>query len=376
MADVSTSLCGLRLRSPFLLASGPLSHSGEAIVRAHRAGAGAVVTKTIREEAARNPVPHIAKLKHGLLNGEKWSDRPRRYWIDEGIPVAVEGGAVVIASVAAAPRDLARHAKDLVRAGAAALEVCSYDALDMVPMVQAAVRAVDVPVLAKVSANWPDVREIAAACVAAGGSGITAIDSIGPALRFDIVRREPLLASGHGWLTGGAIFPVALAVVADVAMATGRPIVGTGGVESADDGVEMLMAGAHAMGICSRAMVAGLGVFADLARELSRRLDDLRIPAVRDAIGAGLPALARCLREPILAPAEGGAAVACDLFVWVADRCTDCGLCITACAYEARRTPHEIDGDRCRLCGLCASICPSGALTMRPVSSGWASGGS
>ena len=80
--DLTMQICGLELMNPFILASGPLSFNGEAILRAHRAGAGAVVTKTICREAARNPLPHIAKLSNGLLNGEQWSDIPAQVWID------------------------------------------------------------------------------------------------------------------------------------------------------------------------------------------------------------------------------------------------------------------------------------------------------
>ena len=64
MTDLKTSIGELELRNPFILASGPLSHDGEAILRAHRAGAGAVVTKTISRVRATNPIPHIAMVIH------------------------------------------------------------------------------------------------------------------------------------------------------------------------------------------------------------------------------------------------------------------------------------------------------------------------
>jgi len=82
MVDLKTSIGGLEIENPFILASGPLSHDGGAVLRAHRAGAGAVVTKTISSVPAENPVPHIAKVGNGLINGEKWSDLPYERWIE------------------------------------------------------------------------------------------------------------------------------------------------------------------------------------------------------------------------------------------------------------------------------------------------------
>ena len=161
MADLTTRIGPLELGTPFVLASGPLSHDGNALLRAHRAGAGAVVTKTISREAARNPVPHIAKIGSGLLNSEKWSDLPAQAWIEEEIPRAKSGGATVIASVGLNVEEVEAIGAELAEAGADALEVCSYDASQIVPMVRAAARRVSIPILAKLSANWPDVANVA-----------------------------------------------------------------------------------------------------------------------------------------------------------------------------------------------------------------------
>ena len=364
MTDLTTRICGLELKNPFVLASGPLSYNGAALLRAHHAGAGAVVTKTICKEAARNPLPHIAKLPNGLLNGEKWSDLPARTWIDHEIPLAKEGGATVIASVGLETSQVKALAQSLAAAGADALEICSYAASEMVPMVKEAVRQVDIPVFAKVSANWPDVAAVAAECLREGASGITAIDSVGPALRLDIERREPLLGSGFGWLSGDAILPISLRVVADVALNTRTPIIGTGGVHHVDDCVEMLMAGAHAIGLCSLPMMTGLGVFTDLATGLAVRLDGLGYAQIQQVIGAALPALERSKIAPVLAPLLLQEADV-SFFLWDESLCTFCDLCVRVCPYEARTAPNQLNRNQCRLCGLCASSCPTNALALQ-----------
>lgn len=366
MIDLKTSIGGLELRNPFILASGPLSYDGEAILRAHRADAGAVVTKTISRVPATNPIPHIARVSGGLLNGEKWSDLPYERWIEREIPLAKEGGATVIASLGLTPADVAALARPIAKAGVDALEIASYDRASLIPMVREAAQMVEMPVLAKVSSNWPDVVEIAAACLQSGATGITAIDSIGPALRLDIEKRAPLLGSGYGWLTGGMIFPVALRVVSQIALATGANIVGTGGIGSVDDCLEMFMVGVHAVGLCTLPMLRGLSIFADLEEKFSLRLHELSYQNLQGAIGAALPSLREYegAAEGVGLPTRGKGDAARASFAWEEGRCTACGLCVRICPYSARTSPDEVDLSRCRFCGLCASACPTGALNL------------
>ncbi len=365
MADLSTHVGTLSLRNPLILASGPLSYDGAAVVAAHRAGVAAAVTKTIRPEPASNPLPHIAALSGGLLNSERWSDLPADQWIKREIPLAKDGEAVVIASVGATAEDVRRLAGPLAEAGADALEVCSYDAHEAARMVAAAVAATNLPVLAKVSANWPDVVSICADCLAAGAAGITAIDSIGPALRLDIHRRAPLLGNGDGWLSGAAIFPLALRVVADVSVALDTDIIGTGGISSADDVVEMMMAGARATGMCSHLLIEGLGAVGRLLDSLDARLETLRIARAEDIVGAALSALAHAREHPH-APArtEDKSWQGPLIFVWSEPLCTGCLRCVRVCPYAARSAPDSVDADCCRFCGLCVSACPTDALRL------------
>ncbi len=344
MADVRVDLAGLVLDSPLVLASGPLSWNGEAIVRARRAGASAVVTKTISRGAAGSPRPHIAALRSGLLNAERWSDLPPEQWIERELPLAKDAGATVIASVGPAPGDAAALVRALEQAGADALEVVSYEEAALPGMVRAAVRRVRIPVFAKLSANGRDLAGTAKRCAARGASAITAIDSLGPALRIDLERRRPLLGADSAWLSGEAILPIALHAVRVVHSAAAVPIVGTGGVTNADAAIEMLLAGATAVGLCSAPLAQGLGLFARLRDEMARRLDDLGFASARDASGA----LCAAISEESTLGVHMGA-------------CTRCGACVRLCPYEARRSPETVEAS-CRECGLCASACPTKAL--------------
>jgi dihydroorotate dehydrogenase/NAD-dependent dihydropyrimidine dehydrogenase PreA subunit len=343
MADLRAEFAGLSLQHPLILASGPLSWSGRAIVRAHRAGAAAVVTKTISQTAAQSPRPHIVSLPGGVLNVERWSDLDPREWIERELPLAKDSGATVIASVGLSAKGVASLARALEAAGADALEVVSY-AEDALPgMVRAAAKRVRIPVLAKVHANGRDLIGIARACAGCGAAAITAIDSVGPGLRVDLERRQPLIGA-PAWWSGPAILPLALHAVAAVHRATGVPVVGTGGVGSADAAIEMLFAGASAVGLCSVPLVGGLELFAQMREAMAERLDRLGISSVRDAVGAA----AEEARTDLALRFNKSA-------------CSGCGACVRICPYEARRTPDAVEAT-CRGCGLCVSVCASGAL--------------
>ena len=370
MTDLSVKLCELHLRNPLILASGPLSWNAEAIRAAFDAGAAAVVTKTIRPEATINPVPHIAAAGRGsLLNTEGWSDLSAEQWIERELPSLADRDGVLIASLGHTPVEVEQLAAPLAQAGADALELVSYRAEDAAPMAAAAKRTVAIPVLIKVSANWPNLPEVVAACLRAGADGVTAIDSIGPTLRVDVETGRPLLGS-FAWLSGAAIFPTALRVVAEICLhpstalrqSSGQgsghghdaPVVGTGGVGRAEDVVEMVMAGATAVGVHTTPLLRGLGWFGKTLARLERWLDEHGYARLSDLRGLALPHL----QEPVQrAPL---------VFAFDAETCTQCGRCVTVCAYEARRVTPQVemllDQELCRSCGLCVTVCPTGAL--------------
>ncbi len=353
MVELRATLAGIPLRHPVLLASGPLSHDGEAIVRAHRAGAAAVVTKTISLTPAKNPVPHLSVAEHGVLNCELWSDIDSAQWIQQEIPRAKEAGAVVVASIGPSGDDVRKLARAVARAGADALEMVSYEPAELPRMTAAARQRVSVPVLAKVGAMWPRLDELARECRRRGADAITAVDSLGPAVRIDVQSRRPVLGGASCWMSGAALLPIALKAVATVRQATGGPVVGTGGISSGRDALEMVMAGASLIGVCSVALSRGLCVFRKLVDELGAELRSVGEVSLERTVGAALPLATG--RE------EGN----CARFEWAADRCTGCGRCVDLCPYAARSSPSSRIVDRCRLCGLCVSVCPTGALSLQ-----------
>lgn len=354
--DLTTELFGIRLSSPLILGSGPLSYGADGMIRAHRAGAGAVVTKTIRDQAAINPLPHIAVAgKDSLINAEKWTDIPGEQWVRKEIPQAKEAGVIVIASLGHTPEEVGNWIEPVDRAGANMIEVTSYLQETLTPMTEQARASTDKPVLAKVSPNWNDPVQAAQDALAAGADGITAIDSIGHVLRVDITTARPLMGSkwGMGWLTGAALKPIALRYVYEIATRIDRPIIGMGGVISPEDAIEMLMVGAGAIGVCTAPMLKGLTYLTTLNERIEVLLENLGYPTIASVSGAAIPNFPE---EEVVTEYA---------FSFDASRCVECNRCVEVCAYQARTLTDkvmELDQEICRYCGLCASVCPTDAL--------------
>ena len=358
MADLQVRVAGVTFRNPLIISSGPLTFNAEAILNAWRAGASGAVTKTITLHPAVNPTPHIARADPpgSLLNTEKWSDLPAEQWIREEIPALRRaGGGVIIASVGHTAADVGALAAPLAEAGAHMLEVVSYNGADMAPAIRAAKAATDVPVFAKVSANWPNLMEIVEDCLRSGADGITAIDSIGPALAIDIDNRRPRLDGrwGFAWLSGAAIKPVAVRVAAEIALRWDVPILGVGGIGRAEDVVEMMMAGATAVQAHTAPLLTGLDWIGKTLKRLNAWLDAHGVASVAEISRSALPSLRDAEDSR---PLE---------FRYDPDTCTECQRCTLVCAYGALRLAgKQMTRDRalCRSCGLCASVCPTSAL--------------
>ncbi len=365
-ADISTEFCGIKLRSPFILSSGPLGYGAEGLIRAHQAGCGAVVTKTIRCKRAINPVQHIAAFGGGsLVNCEKWSDLEPEQWFTREIPLAKQAGAVVIASIGHTPGEARLLVKDAERAGADMIELVSYTEDTLLPMLETAKNLVDIPVICKLSANWPDAVNTGLACIARGADGICAVDSLGPVLKIDIENARSVLsgADGRGWMSGEALRPLSLHVNAGIANARSdfHNLYGSGGCMNARNAVEFLMAGCSCIGVCSAGILRGIDVVERMCGDLSVLLDQLGYADITSVRGAVLPQLPKTdivsklhfTFEPHANKRTGSRG------------CSNCRRCVTVCSYGARTLDYpdmHVDPALCRDCGVCADVCPTGAL--------------
>lgn len=148
-----------------------------------------------------------------------------------------------------------------------------------------AVKAVTTkPVFMKLSPNVTDIASIARACVEAGADGLCLINTI-LGMRIDIRRRQPVLANRYGGYSGPAVFPVALRMVNQVSKACpGTPIIGCGGVSTAEDVIEMMMAGATAVEI-GAANLQNPDVCMQIIEDLPKLMNELHISHLEEIIG-------------------------------------------------------------------------------------------
>jgi dihydroorotate dehydrogenase (NAD+) catalytic subunit len=361
MADLSIEICGIRFPNPIFTAPGPPVRTGAACVRCAEGGAGGVVTKTISVAAARPVTPNIAEIQHGMLNTELWSELPPEAWLDGEYAIARTIGVPLIVSLGYAPDEIARLAP-LVAPYADAVELSTHyigeDAEPMIAAIRAAKTALDVPVFVKLSPLGRELVRAAEQAEAAGAYAIVAINSFGPCLAIDIETGRPRLGGpdGNGWLSGPALKPLAVRCVRDIARAVRIPVIGVGGVSTGADAVEMLMAGASAVGVCTAAMLRGPAVFGKIARELDAWLD---------GHGHAGPAAIRGLASRPLVEPWATAPPLVD-----AAHCNGCDLCELACPYDAIHVADGIaviDDARCERCGLCITRCRHGALAWQPA---------
>jgi dihydroorotate dehydrogenase (NAD+) catalytic subunit len=299
VADLAVRCAGVTLRNPFLLASGVWGESGESLAGAWNAGAGGVITKSIGSAPRPGyPNPTIETYERwGLLNAMGLPNPG----IDEyprEIEIARRSGATVIGSIFAGdPEEFARLAVRMAATGVVALELnlsCPHaegfgtevggTPSDVEKVVRAVTKAVTIPVIAKITPNTGDPAGLALAAERGGASSVSAINTL-RAIAIDVHLRRPVLSHGLGGLSGPAIKPVGLACVWQIFEKVTIPVIGVGGIASAQDALEYVMAGARALEVGTQVTFDGVQVFGRLAQDLSRLLDELGFSRVEDAVG-------------------------------------------------------------------------------------------
>src|SRR5881628_412637 len=295
--DLSVEFAGIKLPNPTILASGILGVSGEVMIRASRAGAEAVVSKSFNvkgREGYRNP--SFIEVQGGFLNA-LGIPNPGMEEMREEVETASKAGVPVIASVFGFDaEEFAAAAAMGEKGGAIAVELnvsCPHVRevgveIGQRPKVVAEVTQtvksrVHIPVFVKLSPNVTDISEVAKAAESAGADAITAINTVlGTAV--DVDSGFPILGGVLGGLSGPTIHPIALRAVYQIRQAVGIPVIGVGGIEDWKGVVQMMMAGASAVQIGSAITSKGLEVFREVTTGLARFLEQKRYRSVHEII--------------------------------------------------------------------------------------------
>ncbi len=355
---LSTNIAGIELKNPLLPASGPLVGDAAKLRYIAALGVGGLVTKTISTQAAQVQRPCIYGERDLIMNNELWSEYPPEQWLTEILPeLETDLTIPLIVSVGYSQTDM-ETLIPLLDPLAAAFEVSTHYVGNDVAAMAATVRTIraytDKPFFMKISPHLPDPAGFARMVKANGGNGVVAINSLGPTMKVDLAGRRVLLGNpaGHVWTSGPAIKPLALALVHQIKEAEpDLTVIGVGGVKTAADVLEFLLAGADAVQMLSAALLYGKDLYRRLVDDLPKALDEYGFDSVAQVIAARLTR-----RKPQYEPAVP---------VVEAGRCSGCRLCEKVCPYFAIRYEGRVvvDPGQCFGCGLCESRCPAGAIS-------------
>ncbi|EFL49529.1 dihydroorotate dehydrogenase family protein [Solidesulfovibrio fructosivorans JJ]] len=289
--DASVRLPGMHLKNPVMTASGTFGYGLEFAPYGDLRGLGGIVVKGLSlKPRAGNPMPRIAETPCGMLNAIGLQNCGVEVFLRDKLPRLPYAETPIIANLYACDADeFAELAGVLADAeGVAALEVniscpnvkAGGIAFGQNPSMAGKLaeavkkRARDKPVWVKLSPNVTDIVEIARAAVLGGADALTCINTL-TGMSVDIRTRKPRLANVIGGLSGPAIKPVALRCVWQVCRAVSAPVIAVGGVSSAEDVLEFILAGAHAVQIGTANFMRP-----DMAFRIAERL-----PALMEELG-------------------------------------------------------------------------------------------
>lgn len=263
MVNLSVNLAGVELKNPIIPASGTFGYGREYAELYDLNVLGSFSWKgTTGEARLGNPQPRIAEMTGGMLNAVGLQNPGIDAVIEKEVPnIAKIFQGPVIANVGGFSIDeYAENCRKLedveqvkilevniscpnVHAGGRNFGCDPKAAAEVTKAVKAATSK---PVFMKLTPNVTDIAEIAKACEDAGADGVCLINTL-LGMRIDLKSRKPIIANRTGGVSGPAVFPIALRMVWDVYEAVNIPIIGCGGVSSAEDAAEMMLAGAAAV---------------------------------------------------------------------------------------------------------------------------------
>lgn len=285
--DLSVNFCGVKFKNPLVLASGFLGISAASLSYVEKSGAGGVTTKSIGHiERIGHTNPTVFSWKYGLINAVGLSNQG----IDESLPMLKEmlqkiKTPLIVSFFADTVVNYAKVAEKIVTLNPKFIEInasCpntlddfgtpfALDKQALAKLVREVKKVVkkDIKVIVKLAPNVPNIAMMGEIAESEGADAICAINTI-PGMIIDIYARKPVLTNKSGGISGKAIGPVAIKAVYDLYKTVKIPIIGLGGVETGEDALEMIMAGATLVGVGSAIYFKGIDVFKKITQEMQQ----------------------------------------------------------------------------------------------------------
>jgi len=288
----------LSLPNPILVASGTFGYAREMQAFVDFRRLGGIIPKTVTPlPRPGNKPPRTVETSSGLLNSIGLDNDGLEAFIEKHLPHLLNLGAPLIVNIAGKSQqefaEMAQRLSGFTQIAALELNISCPNVTggtdfgtnpEQTANVVASVKAVcPFPIIAKLTPNVTSVPDIAAAAAAAGADAVSLVNTF-QGLVIDWKKRQPILGNGLGGLSGPAIKPLALRIVWQVAQRVKIPIIGIGGIQSIDDVMDFLVAGASAVQI-GTANFYHPQLPVKLVDELQQTLDQLGCQSVRDIVG-------------------------------------------------------------------------------------------
>jgi len=298
MSDLRVALNRLNLANPILVASGTFGYAREMSAFVDVRQLGGIIPKTITPQPrVGNPTPRTVETASGMLNSIGLDNDGLETFIDKHLPYLLSLGTAVIANIAGRNTEEFVHMADRLgqypQLAAIELNISCPNVSGGVDygtdpgltaeVVGAVRQACPLPVIAKLTPNVTNIVSIAVAAAGAGADAVSLVNTF-QGMAVDWRRRRPVLGNIIGGLSGPAIKPLALRCVWQVARQVNVPVIGIGGIQSIDDVMEFLVAGATAVQI-GTANFYNPSVSCRLVRQLDELLTAEGCPRVSDLVG-------------------------------------------------------------------------------------------
>lgn len=273
-----------------VLASGIIGVTGWSMAKVASSGAGGITCKSISKNVRKgHPNPVIQVFEHGVVNAVGLSSTGVENTNKELEILKTNSDCVVIASVFGGTKEEFAQTVDL-------LDIKNIDAVELniscpnvhdefgLPFSSSPKTACEVvsfvrnktklPLIVKLSPNFPNIGLIAKACEDNGADGITAINTVGPGMLIDINTYRPKLSNKTGGVSGPAILPIAIRCIYDIYKNVKIPIIGMGGITNYEDALQIVMAGATLYGVGSGILYKGMTVFDSINKGIEKYLKE------------------------------------------------------------------------------------------------------
>jgi dihydroorotate dehydrogenase (NAD+) catalytic subunit len=290
MADISLDFLGMKMKNPTILASGILGVTTASVKFCADNGAGAVTIKSITKEPRKGhnqPIVHV--YEGGMLNAVGYSNPGYLDALDEFKDLKKVGAPVIGSIVAKDAEEFAFMTENFVKK-------LEFDALEIplscphtpgfgtmaghsspeatYEITKAIKEKTKIPLIIKLSPNVNNIGAVAKAAQDAGADAICAVNTFGPGMLIDTKTGKKIMGFGMGGVSGEALKPVAIRTVYDIYDFVDIPIIGTGGVATGNDAIQMMMAGASAVGIGTAVYNRGADVFSKVSDEIKLFMEE------------------------------------------------------------------------------------------------------